>query len=172
MVRDLYAKDGAGARAVAELFGDSTLDASTGDVDRAALGAIVLKDDAKMAALEAAIHPLVERAREEFKRAREDAGDVVAAFDIPLLFEKGYESAFDAICVVSAGSEDIQRDRVLARPGMTEEKFKAIVARQTPDAEKRARATYVVETGCSMEDTRAAVRAMVDDLVAKARKSM
>ena len=169
MVRDLYAKDGAGARAVAELFGSSTLDASTGAVDRAALGAIVLNDDGKMAALEAAIHPLVERAREEFKREREDAGDAVAAFDIPLLFEKGYEHEFDAICVVSAGSEKVQRARVLARPGMTEEKFNAIVARQTPDAVKRERATYVVDTGCSMEETRAAVRAMLDDLVAKAR---
>jgi len=163
-VRGLYASGAAGATAVRELFGSSVVDATTGDVDRAALAKIVLTNDKNMEALERAIHPLVELARENFRREREDVGDDVVAYDVPLLFEKGYESSFDAIAVVSAKSDEIQRMRVLMRPGMTEEKFEAIKARQMPDEEKRRRATYVLHTGTSMEETRAAVRAMVDDL--------
>ena len=136
VVYDLYAPDGAAVAVVAEMFGDGVLDAATGAIDRAKLGAIVIGDDAKMRALESAVHPLVERAREAFVEAH--ANDDVVVFDIPLLYEKGYEASVDAVCVVSTGDEATQRARVLKRDGMTEEKFNGIAARQIPDAEKRA----------------------------------
>ncbi len=155
VVYDLYAPDGAAVAVVAEMFGDGVLDAATGAIDRAKLGAIVIGDDAKMRALESAVHPLVERAREAFVEAH--ANDDVVVFDIPLLYEKGYEASVDAVCVVSTGDEATQRARVLKRDGMTEEKFNGIAARQIPDAEKRAKADYVIDTSCSLAQTRARV---------------
>jgi|TARA_B100001540_G_scaffold156919_1_gene138984 dephospho-CoA kinase len=154
-VYELYAPNGAAVRIVAELFGGDVIDASSGAVDRRKLGAVVIGDDAKMRALEEAVHPLVERAREEFVASR--ASDDVVLFDIPLLYEKGYEKTVDAVCVVSTGDEATQRERVMKRDGMTEEKFNGILARQMPDAEKRAKADYVIDTSCSLEETRARV---------------
>lgn len=154
-VYELYAPNGAAVRIVAELFGEDVIDASSGAVDRRKLGALVIGDDAKMRALEEAVHPLVERAREEFVASR--ASDDVVLFDIPLLYEKGYEKTVDAVCVVSTGDEATQRERVMKRDGMTEEKFNGILARQMPDAEKRAKADYVIDTSCSLEETRARV---------------
>ena len=155
VVYDLYAPGGAAVAVVAEMFGDGVLDAATGAIDRAKLGAIVIGDDAKMRALESAVHPLVERAREAFVEAH--ANDDVVVFDIPLLYEKGYEASVDAVCVVSTGDEATQRARVLKRDGMTEEKFNGIAARQIPDAEKRAKADYVIDTSCSLAQTRTRV---------------
>ncbi|WP_315762052.1 dephospho-CoA kinase [Sphingomonas sp. Y38-1Y] len=127
-------------------------------IDRTALGAAVFGDDAALARLEAIVHPAVAAAREAFLAEHEDAPLIV--LDIPLLFEKAGWRDVDRIVVVSAPPE-VQRARVLARPGMTEARFEAILARQTPDAEKRARADHVVPTGGSIEATRAAVQALI-----------
>jgi dephospho-CoA kinase len=127
-------------------------------VDRAALGAQVLGDPAALARLEAIVHPVVAEMRQRFLADHEGAPLVV--FDIPLLFEKGGGAGLDAVAVVSAPA-DMQRARVLARPGMTVEKFERILALQMPDADKRARADFVIDTGVPHEDTRAQVRQLV-----------
>ncbi len=127
-------------------------------VDRAGLGATVFGDDAALARLEAIIHPAVAAARAAFLVDHRDAALVV--FDIPLLFEKGGTEGLSATVVVSAPAE-AQSARVLARPAMTPEKFARIRARQTPDAEKRARADVVIDTGTSLDETRAEVAALV-----------
>ena len=127
-------------------------------VDRAKLGAAVLGDDVAMAALEAIVHPAVGAARAAFLADHADAPVVV--FDIPLLFETGGEKGVDSVVVVSA-APDVQRARTLERPGMTTAKFDAILARQTPDAEKRARADFVIATDTSIDLTRAAVRRVI-----------
>lgn len=132
-----------------------------GGVDRAALGAQVFGDDAAMARLEAIVHPAVAAEREAF--LLEHAGQKLIVFDIPLLFEKGTQDRVDAVAVVSADAET-QRHRVLARSGMNPEKFVAILERQMPDAEKRARADFVIDTGCPIEQTREAVRRLVENL--------
>ncbi|WP_336979135.1 dephospho-CoA kinase [Altererythrobacter fulvus] len=132
-----------------------------GGVDRAALGAQVFGDDAAMARLEAIVHPAVAAEREAF--LLEHAGQKLIVFDIPLLFEKGTQDRVDAVAVVSADAET-QRHRVLARPGMSPEKFAAILERQMPDAEKRARADFVIDTGCPIEQTREAVRRLIENL--------
>lgn len=130
-------------------------------VDRAALGERVFGDEAAMARLEAIVHPAVAREREAF--LLEHAGAPLVVFDIPLLFEKGTDSRVDGVAVVSADGET-QRRRVLARPNMTPERFARILDRQIPDAEKRARADFVIDTGCPIERTRAAVKALVENL--------
>jgi dephospho-CoA kinase len=126
-----------------------------GAVDREALSATVLADRDELAALEAIVHPAVHHERTRFIV---DHGDSPALlFDIPLLFETGGGEAFDQVIVVSA-LPDLQRERVLSRPGMTAEKFDQILARQLPDAEKRARADFVVDTSGALDETRAQVR--------------
>jgi len=127
-------------------------------VDRAKLAAAVLGDDAAMKALEAIVHPAVGIERAAFLAAHADAPLIV--FDVPLLFETGGDARVDKVVVVSAAPE-VQRARTLARPGMTEAKLDAILARQTPDAEKRARADVVIATDTSRDETRAAVRRLV-----------
>lgn len=130
-------------------------------VDRPALGAQVFGDDAALARLEAIVHPAVAAARQAF--LIEHAGQPLVVFDIPLLFEKGGAAQVDRVVVVSAPAE-VQRARVLARPGMTAEKFAQILARQVPDADKRARADHIVDTGTSLAATRAAVGVLVEEL--------
>ncbi len=130
-------------------------------VDRAKLGAAVFGDDAVLARLEAIVHPAVAEARKEFLAENAEAPLVV--YDIPLLFEKTGRAGIDAVAVVSAPAE-AQRERVLARPGMTPEKFAQILARQMPDAEKRALADHVIDTGTSLEQTRVQVAALIDGL--------
>ncbi len=115
----------------------------------------MLGDPAALARLEALVHPAVAAARAEFLAAHAAAPLVV--LDIPLLFEKGLKSSVDKVAVVSAAAE-VQRARTLARPGMTPAKLDAILAHQLPDAEKRARADFVIETGGALDETRAAVR--------------
>lgn len=127
-------------------------------VDRAALGAQVLGDKDRLARLEQIVHPAVAAMRGEFLAEHGDAAMVV--FDIPLLFEKGGHEAVEHIVVVSAPAEQ-QRARALARQGMTVEKFEHILKLQTPDAEKRARADSIIETGGSTPETRAQVKALV-----------
>jgi dephospho-CoA kinase len=130
-------------------------------VDRAKLGAAVFGDKDALKRLEKIVHPAVGRMREEFFAANADKPMVV--FDIPLLFEKGREGEVDAVAVVSAPAED-QRARVLARPGMTEEKFEQILGLQVPDADKRKAADFVIDTGVSLDKTRAAVAQLVEAL--------
>lgn len=130
-------------------------------VDRLKLGPIVLADKAKLAQLEAIIHPAVGRLRTEFMEAHCTAPILV--FDVPLLFEKGGHQGVDKIVVVSAPA-DQQRRRALARAGMTIEKFEHILSLQMPDAEKRRRADFVIDTGTSIADTREQVRKLVKKL--------
>ena len=130
-------------------------------VDRAKLAAAVFGDPAALARLEAIVHPVVRATRTAF--LAEHAGQPLVVFDIPLLFEKGGVEEVDAVLVVSAPPE-VQRARVLARPGMTEERFAQILALQLPDGEKRKRADHVIDTGTSLGETEAAVAALVDKL--------
>ena len=130
---------------------------SGGRVDRDKLAKKVLGDSAAIKRLETIIHPLVGRAEAQFldEAARKDAAVVV--LDIPLLFETGADRRCDAVVVVSAPA-DVQRARAFERPGMTEEKFQAILAKQMPDAEKRARADFVVDTSKGLDAARVQVR--------------
>lgn len=130
-------------------------------VDRAELGRRVFGDSDSLARLEAIVHPAVRAKREEF--LLEHAGAPLVVFDIPLLFEKGGLEEVDSVLVVSA-SPDVQRQRVLVRAGMTPERFAEILALQLPDAEKRARADYLIDTGSPLSETRAAVAALVEKL--------
>ena len=131
-------------------------------VDRPKLGAAVFGDREKLGVLERIVHPAVGVMRLSF--LEENAGRPLVCFDIPLLYEKGGAEGLDAVAVVSAPAE-AQRARVLARPGMTEEKFAQILALQVPDAEKRARADHVIDTGTDLASTRAAVERLVEALV-------
>jgi dephospho-CoA kinase len=130
-------------------------------VDRARLGAAVFDDTAALARLEAIVHPAVRAARQAFLHEHADAKLVV--FDIPLLFEKGGIEEVDAVLVVTAPPE-VQLARVLARPGMTPERFAQILALQMPDAEKRERADHLLDTGTTLAETEATVGALVDKL--------
>ncbi len=159
-VHALYALGGAAVAPVEAAFPGVTRD---GAIDRDALSKRVVGDEAAIKQLEQIVHPLVRQAQAEFLQANRDAGVPVVILDIPLLFEGAGAKFADKIVVVSAPSA-LQRERVLARPGMTPEKFEAILARQTPDAEKRARADFVIDTGASFEATRAQVRAVLDAL--------
>ncbi len=135
-----------------------------GVVDRELLRQRVLDDAAVLRRLEAIVHPLVQRERAAFLAAAEAAGSRLAVLDIPLLYETGGEAHVDAVAVVTA-PEPVQKARVLARPGMTEARLSAILAQQVPDAEKRARARFVIETGAGPEAARARVRAIVAALM-------
>lgn len=156
-VRRLYARGGPGYLAVKERFPEAIAE---GGVDRGKLSRLVLDDAGALADLEAVIHPLVGADRGAFIDNAARAGADIVVLDIPLLFEKGSEKFFDAVVVVSAPAE-VQRARVLARPGMTEKKFRSILMKQTPDAEKRRRATYVIDTGVTLEETREQVRGVM-----------
>jgi dephospho-CoA kinase len=128
-----------------------------GKVDRAKLGQRVLGDDDAIRRLEQIVHPLVTAARERFVAEAERNGAAVAVLDVPLLFETGGDKRCDAVVVVSAPA-DIQRTRAFERPGMTDEKFTAIMAKQMPDAEKRRHADFVVDTSRGFDAARAQVR--------------
>jgi dephospho-CoA kinase len=134
-----------------------------GSVDRTKLGGMVIGKPDAMKKLEAIIHPLVRIAQDEFLTKAKADGLKFAVLDIPLLFETKAESRVDKIVVVTAPA-DIQRQRVLARPGMTLEKFDAILARQKPDADKRAHADFVIDTSTGIEAAREAVRNILDRL--------
>ncbi len=130
-----------------------------GKVDRAALRDWISRDPRALSRIEQVIHPLVAADRAAFIAG---SGSDIVVLDVPLLFETGGDAAMDATLVVTAPPE-VQRERVLARPGMTEERLQAILARQMPDAEKRARATWVIET-TTLESTRQAVRSLIAEL--------
>ena len=151
-VHRLYAAGGAGVPVVARHYPDAVRE---GAVDREALRAAVLASPEALAAFEGDIHALVAVDRDAFLGVQREAGAKVVLIDVPLLFETGLDRAVDASVVVSA-PPDVQRARVLARPGMTEGRLATILARQRPDADKRARADYIVETN-SIEAAEAAV---------------
>jgi dephospho-CoA kinase len=130
-------------------------------VERPKLAARVLGDPAALARLESIIHPLVRREEQRFLREAERTGAAVAVLDIPLLFETAGDGRVDAVVVVSAPAE-VQRARAFSRPGMTEEKFQALLSKQLPDAEKRRRADFIVDTSQSYDSARAQVRAILD----------
>ena len=157
-VRAMQGPDGELLPAIEAAFPGST---GPDGVLRDALGAKVFGDKEALARLESFVHPAVARKREAF--LIEHSGAPVVVFDIPLLFEKGGAEAVDRVVVVSAPAE-AQRKRVLARPGMTEEKFAHILSLQVPDAEKRERADHVIDTGTSLERTEEAVVALVGQL--------
>ena len=152
VVRRLHAEDAALIAAIGKRFPGTV---SNGVLDRDALAAHVLGKPDELTALEAIVHPAVHAERARFLLDNRDKPALL--FDIPLLFETHGEDAFDKVVVVSAPA-DVQRARVLARPGMTEEKLAAILARQTPDEAKRARADFVVDTGADLSTTEGQVR--------------
>ena len=157
-VRALQGPEGALLPAIEAAFPGTTGPAG---VDRDALGKAVFGDKDALARLEAIVHPAVAEKRAAF--LAEHADRPLLLFDIPLLFEKGGSETVDTVVVVSAPPED-QKRRVLARPGMTDGKFAQILALQLPDADKRARADHIIDTGLPLEDTRAQVRALVAQL--------
>ena len=145
------------SEAIERAFPGSTRD---GVVDRARLAAMTLGRPEEIARLESIVHPLVQELRRAFLAAERERGVAISVVDVPLLYETGAEKAVDKIVVVTA-SPEIQRERVLARAGMTEEKFSAILARQLPDSQKRERADFVVHTDRGLEAARAEVRAII-----------
>ena len=147
VVRKLQGPGGALVRAIEDRFPGTTKD---GAVDRDALARRVLSDPAELAALEAIVHPAVHHERTRFIVEHGDSPALL--FEIPLLFETGGGEAFDKVIVVSAPAE-VQRRRVLERPGMSEEKLEALLARQMPDEEKKKRADFVVDTGGDLSTT-------------------
>ncbi|GLK83509.1 dephospho-CoA kinase [Ancylobacter defluvii] len=160
VVHAIYA--GEGVAPVEAAFPGVTVD---GRIDRVKLGARVLHDAEAMKRLEAIVHPLVRQREQRFlEEARLDDAPL-AVLDIPLLYETGAEKRVQAVVVVSA-PQAVQRARVLARPGMTEEKFRAILDKQMPDSEKRRRADYVIDTGSSVEATSKDVAELVRRLTA------
>ena len=150
-VRAFYAGDG--AKAIEAAFPGVMV---SGQVDRDRLGPQVLGDAEALKRLEGLVHPAVAQARAHFVEQAAAAGRRLVIVDVPLLFETGGEARVDLVIVVSAPAS-IQRARSLARPGMTEAKLESILSRQTPDAEKRRRAHFVIDTGGSLEMTRAIV---------------
>lgn len=134
-----------------------------GVVDRVKLSAKVLADPAALKQLEVIVHPLVRADADAFLAKHRAAGAPAAVLDIPLLFETGGRNRVDKVVVVTAAPE-IQRARVLARPGMSEEKFSSILAKQVPDAEKRRQADFVIDTGHGFDAARQAVAAIIAEL--------
>ena len=159
-VHRLYAQGGAAVDPIGAAFPDAIVD---GAVDRDRLSASIAKDAAALARIEAIVHPLVAADRDAFVA---DATTDIVVCDVPLLFETGIEAQFDGVVVVTSPAE-VQRARVLARPGMTEERFTNLLARQMPDVQKRARASFIIET-LSLDGARKAVR----DIIAEIRGSL
>ena len=158
-VHELYAKDGAAVGPVGALVPDAVKD---GAISRDALKAAIAKDPDLITRLEQIVHPLVALDRASFL-ATQDAPLMV--FDIPLLFETGAEEWLDSVLVVTVPA-DVQKSRVLSRPGMTEQQFERLLSRQMPDAEKRNRADHIIET-LTLDDTRAAVRDLIAELTGR-----
>lgn len=162
-VHALYARGGAAVPIVAGLFPDVVSD---GEIDRQKLSAVVLNNPARLRQLEKAVHPLVRDQQLQFIDAAGKAGHKFVVLDIPLLFETGGDRNVDLIVVVSAPA-DVQRARALERPGMTEQKLADILQRQLPDADKRTRADFVVDTSRGLEVAFDQVRRIVEDLQAR-----
>ncbi|HEY4275626.1 MAG TPA: dephospho-CoA kinase [Rhizomicrobium sp.] len=153
----LYGPGGAAVDVIARDFSGVV---KNGAVDRAALSALVVNDPAALRKLEALVHPLVVTDRDAFLRGTDAP---ILLMDVPLLFETGAHTGMDAVVVVSA-PEAVQRQRVLSRPGMTDEKFQALKARQLPDAQKRQQAHYVVMTDKGLDHARQQVKMILTDI--------
>lgn len=162
-VHRLYAPGGAAVAPVGEAFPGVVVE---GGVDRARLAAALGDDPAAFRRLEQIVHPLVVGGRAEDLATAEARGVRLAVLDIPLLYETGAEAAVDAVVVVTAPAV-VQAERVLARPGMTQERLNVILARQMPDAEKRRRADFVVDTGEGLDAARTRVREIVGIVLAE-----
>jgi len=158
VVHDLYRTDAVAP--VGEVFPGTVKD---GAIDRAELSRQLSAAPEKFKQLEAIVHPLVRRREVEFLDRHREAGTCLVLLDIPLLFEVKGEDRVDVIVVVTCDPQ-IQRERVLARPGMTEEKLAMILSRQMPDEEKRQRADFLVDTGLGLEAARARVREIIAQL--------
>lgn len=161
-VHDLYARAGAAVAPLSALVPDAIVD---GAVDRRKLASLLQADPGLLKAIEAIVHPLVKARQAAFLAQAEKHADM-AVLDIPLLFETGREKDVDVIIVVSASPEQ-QRQRALARPGMTAEKLDFIMSRQLPDAEKRAQADYVIDTSESLAATAREVDRVIADIRAR-----
>jgi dephospho-CoA kinase len=161
-VHALYAPGGAAVEPISAAFPGVV---QGGAVDRGLLSQTLVGDPAAVARLEAIVHPLVAADRDAFLETARTAAAKVVVLDIPLLFESGGDALVDAVVVASAPAE-VQRERVLARPGMTEAKFEALLARQLPDAEKRARADFIVPTGEGLAVARDEVRRILAQVAA------
>lgn len=159
-VHELY--EGPAVALVEAAFPGTTSD---GKVDRTALGKIVIGNETEIKRLEALIHPLVRDAEIAFRKRMKDEKHPIAVMDAPLLFERGNAESVDKILVVTAPAE-LQKQRVLERPGMDEDKFNAILARQVPDAEKRAKADYVIDTSLGLEAAQAKVTKIIETVKA------
>lgn len=155
VVHDLYRTD-----AVAPLENAFPGVAKDGAIDRTELSRQLAAAPEKFATLEKIVHPLVRQRERQFLDLQAAAGTPIVLLDIPLLFETGGRDHIDQV-VVTTCDPQVQRDRVLARPGMTAQKFELILSRQLPDAEKRARADFVVDTGSGMEEARRVVRSII-----------
>jgi dephospho-CoA kinase len=164
VVHALY--EGEAVAAIEAAFPGTTSD---GKIDRNKLAEKVIDDKAALTRLEAIVHPLVAMAREKFLADAQARGAPVVVLDIPLLFEIGGSSSCDAVVVVSAPAE-IQRARAFARPGMTEDKFAALLAKQVPDAEKRARADFIVDSSQGLDHARAQVHDILKAIAKMPRK--
>lgn len=162
-VHALLGPDGGAVTAVGAKFPDALQKDAAGRsfIDRQVLGRIVFGDRQKKRELEEILHPLVRAESDAFKEEMRKKAHKIIALDIPLLFETGGEKRVDVTICISA-PKDVQRERVLARPGMTSEKFDRIVAGQLPDAEKRKRATYIVESDKGFDDMRKQIEKIVD----------
>jgi dephospho-CoA kinase len=163
-VHQLY--EGEAAPAIEAAFPGTVAD---GKVDRARLSARVVHDPAAMRQLEQIVHPMLGASRQKFFDDAEAAGAPVAVVDVPLLFETGGEKRVDAVVVVTT-SPELQRERVLARGTMDEEKLNSILARQMPDAEKRKRADFVVDTSHGLDPVRARIRDILAEAVKMPRR--
>lgn len=159
-VHALYEKDGAAVLPIAALVPEAVID---GAVDRNILGQYVLKDADKLKQLEAIVHPLAGAGQRAFLETAKAQGAAVAVLDIPLLYETGGDGFVDCVVVVSAPYA-LQKQRVLARPGMSEERFMDILAKQVPDEDKRAKADFIVDSSISIEDARTQVHAILDKI--------
>ena len=165
VVHDLYRSDA--VEPIRAMFPDVIVD---GVVDRKKLSENLAKNPAKFADLEAVVHPLVRAREKAFLDEQRALGKKVVVLDIPLLFETGADRRVDKIVVVSC-EPDVQRQRVLSRPGMTPEKFELILSRQTPDAEKRARSDYVIDTGHGIDMARSQVKTLLKELGEQAERA-
>ena len=163
-VHKLYAAGGAAVAPIEAAFPGVT---GSEGVERPKLAAALLRDPSGFKRLEAIVHPLVFKAERDFLRAEHARGAEMAVVEIPLLYEGGNEKRMDVVVVVSAPAE-MQRARVLERPGMTPEKLEQILSRQVPDAVKRSKADFVVDTGVSIAETEAEVDRLIASLRGRA----
>jgi dephospho-CoA kinase len=163
-VHRLY--EGDAVAAIEQAFPGTT---ATGKVDRQKLGAKVVNDAAALKRLEGIVHPLVRQSETKFLEAARARGESIVVLDIPLLYETGGEKRVDAVVVVTAPAE-IQRKRVLERPGMTPDKFAVLLEKQVPDAQKRVRADFIVDSGHGVEPAREQVRQILREVATLPKK--